>query len=104
MEIHNYGCYEIFAEVFGIPYTSDEIIKKIGNRWEQKDIIKILINDFFAVEVAKPTEKYDIILTGKHIGLYDGKNKMKHYLKCRKVSTDINRVQIDKVFRICHKQ
>jgi len=99
-----FGCYEIFREVFGIPFSEEEIIQKIGYRWEQTDIVKILVNDFFAIEVGHPEKNYDIILSDKHIGLFDGKSKMIHYLKGRKIHTDIKRVKIDKVLRICHKQ
>jgi hypothetical protein len=100
MVAYNIGCYKILEDIINIPYTEEEINIMIGKRWEQIDIVRILKQKFNAIEIDNSLEKNDILLNGKHVGIYDGKNKMLHYLKGRKMATNINNIKIDKILRI----
>lgn len=95
----NLGCFELLKERLGFDYSLKDIRAKLGYRWRMEQVISLIQAEYGARETEHAGQG-DIIISGRHIGIYSGAGQVEHRLKGRRVVTPMDRWHIDCILTI----
>lgn len=97
--MHDLGCFELLKERLGFDWSLQEIYARVGRRWRIEQIVELIKSDFGGVEAARP-QRGDIVISGNHIGLYNGAGWVEHRIKGRRVLTPMERYGVTRIIAV----